>query len=162
ISLSDLTDQIFAPPLFKHIYLSTDNGHPFLTGREMTFQNQRYYRWLSPRGVRDINDYKVTKGMLLVYKSGTTDGGILGHVMIADDNLNGTCLSDHVIRLKFKNFSDACWAYAFLKSNAGELLLQSLATGTMIPFITPERLGQLEIPTPSKDKETIASLIEDY
>lgn len=161
-SLSSLTDSIFAPPLFKHIYLSVDNGHPFLTGREMTFQNQRYYRWLSPRGVKNINEYTIERGMLLVYKSGTADGGILGHVVIADDNLAGACLSDHVIRLRFKDFSDACWAYCFLKSKAGEVLLQSLATGTMIPFITPDRLGNLEIPSPDETKNEIKELIETY
>ena len=162
VSLDELTDRIFAPPLFKHIYLSTDNGYPFLTGKEVTYQNQRYYRWLSPRGVRDINDYIVKKGTLLIYKSGTTDGGILGYVTIVDDNLDGACLSDHVIRLNFKSFSDACWAYSFLKSKSGEVLLQSLATGTMIPFITPERLKMLEIPAPDTRKDEITSLIEEY
>ena len=69
ISLSEIADQIFVPPLFKHIYLDKDNGHPFLTGREMTFQNIRYYRWLSPRGVKDIRTYTIEKDMLLLYKS---------------------------------------------------------------------------------------------
>ena len=162
VSLDKLTDRIFAPPLFKHIYLSSDNGYPFLTGKEVTYQNQRYYRWLSPRGVRDINDYIVKKGTLLIYKSGTTDGGILGYVTIVDDNLDGACLSDHVIRLNFKSFSDACWAYSFLKSKSGETLLQALATGTMIPFITPERLKTLEIPAPDIHKDEISVLIEEY
>lgn len=161
-SLGELTDRIFTPPLFKHIYISSDNGYPFLTGKEVTYQNQRYYRWLSPRGVRDINDYIVKKGTLLIYKSGTTDGGILGYVTIVDDNLDGACLSDHVIRLNFKSFSDACWAYSFLKSKSGETLLQALATGTMIPFITPERLKNLEIPAPDIHKDEISILIEEY
>ena len=98
----------------------------------------------------------------MIYKSGTTDGGILGYVTIVDDNLDGACLSDHVIRLNFKSFSDACWAYSFLKSKSGEVLLQSLATGTMIPFITPERLKMLEIPAPDTRKDEITSLIEEY
>ena len=126
ISLSEIADQIFVPPLFKHIYLDKDNGHPFLTGREMTFQNIRYYRWLSPRGVKDIRTYTIEKDMLLLYKSGTTDGGMLGDVLIADDNLNGACLSDHVIRIKPKSKLLACWAYAFLKSPGGVKLLQAL------------------------------------
>ena len=82
--LKNKTSKIFAPPLFKHIYLSKDNGYPFMTGSELTQFNLRYYRWLSPRGVKDINDYVVKRGTLLLYKSGTTDGGILGNVFIAD------------------------------------------------------------------------------
>ena len=116
IRLKDITSKIFAPPLFKHIYLNKDNGYPFMTGSELTQFNLRFYRWLSPRGVKDINDYVVKKGTLLLYKSGTTDGGILGNVFIADKKLDGCCLSDHVIRIVFNDEKMAYWSFAFLKS----------------------------------------------
>ena len=156
------TSKIFAPPLFKHIYLNKDNGYPFMTGSELTQFNLRYYRWLSPRGVKDINDYVVKKGTLLLYKSGTTDGGILGNVFIADKKLDGCCLSDHVIRVVFKEEQQAYWAFAFLRSKGGVRMLQRLATGTMIPFITPERLSHIIIPNPDDNYERIISLIEKY
>ena len=162
VCIADLANDIFAPPLFKHIYLSKDNGHPFFTGREITFQNQRPYRWLSPRGVRAIADYTVTKGTLLVYKSGVIDGGMYGDVIIADDNLDGACLSDHVIRITPKNFSDACWMYAYLKSAAGFKLLQSIEAGTAIPYMTPDRLGNIKIPAPDSGAKRIERLVSDY
>lgn len=162
IKLSDITSKIFAPPLFKHIYLNTDNGYPFMTGSELTKFNMRYYRWLSPRGVKDINDYVVKKGTLLLYKSGTTDGGILGNVFIADKKLDGCCLSDHVIRIVFNDEKMAYWAFAFLKSKGAVRLLQRLATGTMIPFITPERIADTFIPAPDENYDKITSLIEKY
>ncbi len=162
VKMEDISEKIFAPPMFKHIYLKKDNGNPFLTGAELTRQNPKFYRWLSPRGVKDIEDYKVKKGTLLLYKSGTTDGGILGNVFIADDNLDGVCLSDHVIRITMNKLSDAYWAYAFLKSNAGVQLLLRLATGTMIPFITPERLKGLSIPKQDEQYEKITDLIDRY
>ena len=40
--------------------------------------------------------------------------------------------------------------------------MQALATGTMIPFITPERLKNLEIPAPDIHKDEISVLIEEY
>ncbi len=162
VKLANITTKVFAPPLFKHIYLNKDNGFPFMTGSELSKFNLRYYRWLSPRGVKDINDYIVRKGTLLLYKSGTTDGGILGNVFIADDQLDGCCLSDHVIRVVFKDEKMALWTFAFLKSKGSVRMLQRLATGTMIPFITPERLSELFIPTPDDKYDEIASLIEDY
>ena len=163
VSIGELSDRIFAPLLFKHIYLDHDNGHPFFTGREMTCQNVRPYRWLSPLGVKDIQDYKLEKGMLLLYKSGTTgNGSILGNVVIADDNFDGVCLSDHVIRIRMKDLELAYWAYAFLKSQAGIKLLQALATGTMIPFITVPRLASLRIPKPDGDLEKISRLVSEY
>lgn len=162
VQLKDLTSKIFAPPLFKHIYLSKDNGYPFMTGSELTQFNLRYYRWLSPRGVKDINDYVVNKGTLLLYKSGTTDGGILGNVFIADNKLDGCCLSDHVIRIVFNEEKMAYWAFAFLKSKGAVRMLQRLATGTMIPFITPERISELLIPMPDDNFDKITELIEQY
>lgn len=160
--LKNKTSKIFAPPLFKHIYLSKDNGYPFMTGSELTQFNLRYYRWLSPRGVKDINDYVVKRGTLLLYKSGTTDGGILGNVFIADKKLDGCCLSDHVIRVVFNEERQAYWAFAFLRSKGGVRMLQRLATGTMIPFITPERLSHILIPNPDDNYERITTLIEKY
>lgn len=160
--LGERTTKIFAPPLFKHIYLNYDNGYPFMTGSELTQFNLRYYRWLSPRGVKDINDYVVKKGTLLLYKSGTTDGGILGNVFIADKKLDGCCLSDHVIRVVFNEVIQAYWAFAFLRSKGGVKMLQRLATGTMIPFITPERVSKIHIPKPDENFAYITSLVEKY
>lgn len=160
--VGDEADECFAPPMFKHIYLSKDNGYPFMTGSELQRFNLRYYRWLSPRGVKDINDYVVHKGTLLLYKSGTTDGGILGNVFIADNQLDGCCLSDHVIRVVFKDLKKAYWTYAFLKSKGGKRILIRLATGTMIPFITPEKLSDIPIPNPDDHYDKIIQDIEEY
>jgi len=162
IKLKELTSRVFAPPLFKHIYLSNDNGYPFMTGSELTKFSLRYYRWLSPKGVKDINHYIVNKGTLLLYKSGTTDGGILGNVFIVDDKLDGCCLSDHVIRIVFNDIKMAYWTFAFLKCKGAVKMLLRLATGTMIPFITPERLSETLIPAPDENFEYVVSLIEKY
>lgn len=162
LRIEDITTSVFAPPLFKHIYISQDNGYPFMTGSELTKFNMRYYRWLSPRGVKNIKDYVVKKGTLLLYKSGTTDGGILGNVFIADKKLDGCCLSDHVIRIVFNEDKMAYWAFAFLRSSGAIKMLQRLATGTMIPFITPERVSNMLIPAPDSNYEEIVELVSKY
>lgn len=161
-TIRDVAIKCFAPPMFKHIYLDKDNGHPFLTGAELTKFIKKYYRWLSPRGVKKIEDYKVKKGTLLLYKSGTTDGGILGNVFIADDILDGACLSDHVIRIFTDDIKMSYWMYAFFKSDSGIRLLQKTATGSMIPFITPERLLDIKFPKPNDKFNWVAELIEEY
>ena len=161
-TIDELSNGIFLPPLFKHIYLDHDNGHPFFTGREITFQNQRPYRWLSPLGVKDIDDYTVTKGTLLVYKSGVIDGGMYGDVRIVDDDLDGASLSNHVARITPKTFAEGCWMYAFLKSSAGFKLLQSLAIGTAIPEMTPKHIATVRIPRPNRDLGKIERLVSEY
>lgn len=160
--VGEKVDRLFAPPLFKHIYLGKNNGYPFITGSELTQFNVRYYRWLSPRGVKEIHDYIVEEGTLLLYKSGTTDGGILGQVFIVDKSLDGCCLSDHVIRIKFKDKKLSFWTFAFLRSTGAIKMLQSFATGTMIPFITPDRISKTLIPSPNQDFERITGLISEY
>ncbi|MFV0469233.1 MAG: methylation-associated defense system restriction endonuclease subunit S MAD5 [Dysgonomonas sp.] len=160
--VGDVAESIFAPPMFKHIYLDKDNGNPFLTGAELTRLNPKYYRWLSSKGVKNIEDYKVQKGTLLLYKSGTTDGGILGNVFIVDDNLHGACLSDHVIRIQIKDIKLSYWIYAFFKSKAAVKLLRCLATGTMIPFITPERLSDIIIPNPNEEYDLLSDKISCF
>ena len=161
-TLGEVTKSVFSPPMFKHIYIERDNGNPFLTGSELTQYNPKFYRYLSPRGVKDINDYKVYKGTLLLYKSGTTDGGILGNVFLVDDILSSACLSDHVIRINLSDIHLSYWIFAFLKSDAGVRLLQRLATGTMIPFITPERLKSVPIPKPNDNFNQIVAVVEKY
>jgi len=162
MSINSISENVFVPPMFKHIYLEKNNGNPFLTGSELTQQNPKYDRFLSSRGVKNISDYKVHKGTLLLYKSGTTDGGILGNVFIVDELLSGACLSDHVIRIKIKDIDTSYWVFAFLKSYAGTHLLKRLATGTMIPFITPDRIKELVVPKPDDKFEWISKNISEY
>lgn len=152
---------VFAPPLFKHIYLSKDNGYPFMTGGELSKSNMRYYRWLSPRGVGDIKDYVVQEGTLLLYKSGSLDG-MIGSVFIVDNTIDKCCLSDHVIRVIFPNKEVGYWTFAFLRSKGGVHLLKSLATGAAIPFITPERVSKLRIPKPDKNYVDVVKKVEYY
>ena len=159
--IKDETSRVFAPPLFKHIYLSKDNGYPFMTGGELSQYNLRYYRWLSPRGVGDINDYIVDEGTLLLYKSGSLDG-MIGSVFIADKTIDKCCLSDHVIRVVFNKKELAYWTFAFLKSKGGVQMLKSLATGAAIPFITPERVSNLPIPSPDDNFTKITELVSNY
>lgn len=159
--LREFAEEIFAPPLFKHIYLNKDNGHPFFTGADLIKNYRKKERFLSKRGVRNILDYKVSKGTVLVYKSGPRDG-MLGTVIYTDKTLDGSCLSDHVIRIVIKDKKTANWVYAFLKSKIGLRILQNKATGTAILFITPERLSSIPIPKPDNNLDTIDNWVEEY
>ena len=56
----------------------------------------------------------------------------------------------------------AYWAFAFLRSSGAIKMLQRLATGTMIPFITPERVSNMLIPAPDSNYEEIVELVSKY
>ena len=151
----------YAPPLFKHIYIPTNNGHPFYTGAELSRNFRRPYRYLSTKGVRNIDDYKLKDGQILIYKSGPRDG-LLGNVFLYNDTLKEACLSDHVIRLKFEDKNLANWVFAFLKSKIGLRILHNNATGAAILFITPERVGNIPIPEPDENYKIIVDRIEKF
>jgi type I restriction enzyme S subunit len=83
-------------------------------------------------------------------------------VFIADDILDGACLSDHVIRIFTEDIKMSYWMFAFFKSRAGVKLLQKTATGSMIPFITPDRLQELKFPKPDDNFAFVTNNIEKY
>jgi type I restriction enzyme S subunit len=147
--------------MFKHIYLNKDNGYPFLTGGELSQFNIRYYRWLSPRGVTNISDYVVAEGTIFVYMSGSIDG-MIGSTYIADKVLDKCCLSNHVMRIIIRDKNLSYWTFAYLHSHGGLMTLKSLATGTAIPNIVPERVASMRIPKPDQNYNYIAELVSKY
>ena len=160
--MGEIADKIFSPPIFKHIYLDKNNGNPFYTGGELSQIYRPMYRFLSKRGVTNIDDYKINTGTILIYKSGPRDG-MLGQVFIADKTLNEACLSDHVIRIMIKNEKLSSWVFAFLKSSIGLRILHNIGTGSAILFITSDRLSQLPVPKPDdKDLNIVHELINEY
>jgi type I restriction enzyme S subunit len=161
ITIKDVASEIFAPPLFKHIYLTTDNGYPFFTGSELAKGIREKYRFLSKKGVKNIADYQVRRNTLVVYKSGPRDG-MIGSTFLVDSSIDGGCLSDHVIRVKIADHKINNWVFAFLRSKAGKRTLHNLATGTAILFITPDRVGNIRIPFDPKQLNKISLLVDEY
>lgn len=157
----DQAKKVFAPSLFKHIYLKKDNGFPFFTGAELRKAFRLKHRYLSKRGVKNINDYVVSENNLVIYKSGPRNG-MIGDVFLVDKALHNSCLSDHVIRVLIDDEKVNFWTYAFLKSKVGKRILHNLATGTAILFITPDRIENLAIPAPDKNFELIYTKVRDH
>lgn len=160
--IKDIKKDLFSPPMFKHIYLKKNNGYPFFKGGELRRAYRKEKLYLSTRGVKDINDYIVKEGTILVYKSGPRNG-MLGKVFMTDRTIDGCCLSDHVIRIVIEDVKLRYWVFAFLKSKVGLKLLQNLATGSAILFITSDRLEKLPIPIPEDERlNKNYNLIKDY
>ncbi|NEW81695.1 MAG: hypothetical protein GZ094_04950 [Mariniphaga sp.] len=159
--INQIAEKVFAPPMFKHIYLSSDNGYVFYTGADLLKSFRRPSRFLSKKGVNRISDYVVNENQVLVYKSGPRDG-MLGSVFLTDGNIKGSCLSDHVIRIQIQDEILRNWVFAFLKSKVGLRQLHNIATGTAILFITPERLAAMAIPRLDDRCNEISELIRKY
>lgn len=144
--LKDLSEKIFVPPMFKHIYLNRPNQYPFITGGELVNRKISEIKYLSNKGVKNINDYIVKEGWIAVYRHGQFDS-MLGSSFLIDKQLHEFCLSDLIIRVIIdKNIISPEYVFAFLSTKAGKLLIKRLATGRSIPFVTETSLSKIPIP----------------
>ncbi|SHI54597.1 methylation-associated defense system restriction endonuclease subunit S MAD5 [Flavobacterium haoranii] len=160
--LSWFAQNVYAPPMFKHIYIERDNGYPFYNGAEISRSRRVVNRFLSERGVKDINDYVVKKGTLLIYRHGPRNG-MLGDVFIVDDFLNNACLSDLVIRVKTKLNKYSYWLFTFFSTKIGREILHNIASGSAILFLSPNRLNSIKVPyNGENDIDLNYKLIKQY
>ncbi len=160
--LSWFAHNVFAPPMFKHIYIDRDNGYPFYNGAEISRSRRVVNRFLSERGVKDISDYVVKKDTLLIYRHGPRNG-MLGDVFIVDDFLNNACLSDLVIRVKTKLNKHSYWLFTFFSTKIGREIIHNIASGSAILFLSPNRLNSIKVPYKGeKDVDQNYILIKDY
>jgi restriction endonuclease S subunit len=144
-TLSQLVKSVYAPPMFKHIYIKKDNGYPFFNGAEISKSRRQTNRFLSLKGVGNINDYIVNKDTLLIYRHGPRNG-MLGDVFIVDDFLDKACLSDLVIRVEGIDRKTTYWLYTFFSTSIGRNILHNIAAGSAILFIAPHRLNSIRVP----------------
>jgi len=153
LELGQLSRRIFAPPPFKHIYLSEPNHYPFVTGGELVNRRFLQVRYLSKHGVKDINEYVVRGGWLAIYKSGQLDS-MLGTAFYIPQRLDGLCLSDHVIRVLIDEKQiDPMYVYAFLSTWPGRLLVIRRAMGKSVPFVREEAVSTIPIPLLSQGQQ---------
>jgi type I restriction enzyme S subunit len=151
--LGQLSTYLSAPPPFKHIYLKQPNEHPFITGGQLANRKFTDIRYLSPLGVKDINDYIIRENWLAIYKSGQLDS-MLGTTFCVSKHLDGFCLSDHVIRaIVDESKIDPKYVYAFLSTWVGRLLMIRRAVGKSVPFIREKDAATVPIPIVSPDEQ---------
>jgi type I restriction enzyme S subunit len=162
ILLSNACKRIYAPPPFKHIYLPQPNKYPFLTGGELRNRLVSDFRYLSPLGMKKIDDYVVKKNWIALFKSGSLDS-MFASVFLITDSLDGFCLSDHVIRLIVSS-EEVTPEYicAFLSTWAGRLLIVRRATGMAVPFVREDSVSTIPIPILRTEQiQEITNLMRD-
>lgn len=144
VRLGDVVEDIWCPGRFKRRF--TDDavtGIPFLGGANISQFNVTTSKYLRPDDPR-IAELTVDPGLILVTRSGST--GIVSRVPSA---WGGWAISDHVIRIRA---NDEClsgdYIEAFLRSSYGKELLAAGVFGSVIDEITPEYIGDLQIPVP--------------
>lgn len=157
VKLRSLVRRIFFPTRFKRDYaVDSAESIPFLGGSNIT-------EWIhtSAKGIRStdprLSELRVEEGWILVTRSGTT--GIISSVPAA---WHGFAMSEHVIRIvPDPDKISPHFIEAFLRSDYGQKLLARGVFGSVIPEITPEYIGNLEVPIPTS-KKVLATIVEPF
>jgi type I restriction enzyme S subunit len=146
--LSEITVEIFNPPVFKRIYVGPD-GMPYLMGYEVYESNPKPTRYLS-RGTKDLEQYVLREGMIIIQDAGQRYG-LLGTPIYANRTLDGKAATNNMIRIVSPDRSTAGYLFAFLNTEVGRRLIVRVSYGSSLPHIFPAWLGNIPIPWPGKD-----------
>lgn len=151
--LKEVSSRIFYPGRFIRNYVGQEQDSiPFLGGTNISQLLLRTEKRIgdSPK----INELKIKPGWILVTRSGSV--GIVSTVPTAWD---GFAASEHVIRIIPNSEKVAPeYIYAFLKTKYAQDVIARGVYGSVIDEITPEYLGNIEIPIP-KDKKILDRIV---
>lgn len=150
--LGDLSIDIFYPGRHKRNYVSdSPDSLPFYSGTQI-LQVRPFDLKYQPKSSKVAFSCVVEKDWVLVTRSGST-----GRIVIVNDFLAGSMVSEHVIRIICdKKQIDPHYLYAFLAgSKVGKVLMQNGIYASVVDHLTPYFISTLPIPRldPEKEKE---------
>ena len=146
---------IFYPGRFKREYVDYYNGAiPFLGGANISQMIITTDKWLKHDN-QNLNTLRVHEGWILITRSGTT--GIISSVPGAWD---GFAMSEHIIRIVPDSEKlDSFYLQAFLRTKYAQDIISRGVFGSVIDEITPEYIGEIEIPIP-RSKSLLKKIAE--
>jgi type I restriction enzyme S subunit len=143
--LKDVSNKIYYGGRAKRCYvkLTHKKAIGFLGSSEMLELNPKPTNFLSSERMK-IDDFKVEKNTILISRSGT-----IGNLTFVNETLSKFLVSEHAIRIVAKEYPG--YLYAYLKSETGQQLIQSLIYGSVVSQIEPEHLEKIIIPNPPNE-----------
>lgn len=152
VKLGDLVVEngIFYPGRHKRNYVNkTDSSLPFYSGTQI-LQIRPFDLKYQPKDYKPAKKHVVKKDWILITRSGST-----GRVVIVDDNMDGTMISEHVIRVICdENLVDPYYVYAYLASEEiGKVLMEKGIYASVVDHISPDFVSTIPIPRLNPDEE---------
>lgn len=146
--IKNLVSKIFYPGRFtRHYVENEERSVPFLGGANITQLIVNTEKRLGLDNSK-LDELKVEPNWILITRSGST-----GIVSSVPEAWKGHAISEHVIRIiPDENKLSGKYLYAFLKTRLGQNMLAQGVYGSVIDEITPEFVGNIEIPIPNSNK----------
>ena len=135
--------------------MRSKSPYPFFQPSSVTDIKPQADGYLYSRKQSEIDELMIHEGQLLLSRSGT-----IGNVTYVSETLDGKYLSPDMIRIDCRDSDDAGYIYAYLKSSAGQKILQSMIYGAVIPHIEAEHLQSIPVPNaPAELRRKIHELV---
>lgn len=120
-------------------------GVPFLSSSEVFALDPEGDYFISRKATPNLDSLLVSREDLLVPRSGQV-GGIIGQAVLPVPTIYGTAASEHLVRIRCKTHSDACYLWAVLASEPGYWALVGTAFGSSIPSLDCDLISKLRVP----------------
>ena len=158
IKISSIAKDIFTGNRGKRNYVEK-NGIFFISSSDMLLSNPKRASKQISRKTPNLNDLLVSKGTILISRSGT-----VGNTIIVGDDLKGSAVSEHAMRLIVdENKITPEYVFAYFCTKQGKDSLAILPYGSVIVTLGEEFLGDVDLPLLSDEKQkTITALVQTY
>lgn len=154
VNLGDLVVDggVYYPGRHKRNYVAnSDLSLPFYSGSQI-LQIRPFNLKYQPKDYKPAKNHIVEKDWILITRSGST-----GRVIIVNDIMAGTMISEHVIRVIIDpELIDPYYVYAYLASDKiGKVLMEKGIYASVVDHISPQFVRTIPIPRlkPEKEKE---------
>jgi type I restriction enzyme S subunit len=121
------------------------NGLPFFTVSDIQEQEPIPAMFLSKIYEPNLSNYVVSRGTVLVSRSGS-----VGNVIMVGENLAGKAVANHAIRIIGKSPQLSSLIYVALSGVLGKSLLKNLRYGSVIDQIKSFQISAISIPVPAE------------
>jgi type I restriction enzyme S subunit len=155
--IKGLSSNIFVGGRGKRMYVK--NGIAFLSSSDMMLFNPIRRCKMVSNNTYGINEMMVSKYDILISRSGT-----VGNTVIVGDDLTGTAISEHALRLVIDMSKiSPNYVFCFLKTKYGLRTMEASSFGSVIITLNEELIGNIELPILSEnDQQFIIDKIESY
>lgn len=124
---------------FKRIWVTEDQGVPFLTGKQLFFFRPDRAKYIS-RKMPKLGELIVPAGTILLSRSGTT-----GYPVLVGEWLSQFAVTDDAIRI-FPGSAPIGFIYAFLASSICRPLIVKSEYGATVSHIEARHISTLPVP----------------
>ena len=146
VALSDIAAVTKPGGRPKLIYVDSDHGAPFLSGRQILQCDLVAAKYLSKQENSTIDGRFALKTGSVIFQADGRAEESLGYPSLVASDRHGWLASGHVGRARPKKKSDAGWIWTAMASDAVRSQVAALSCGSVVDALYPDDLGTVVLP----------------